>query len=98
MQTQEVIRSRQDRSVGPEAIDGQVRDAMSGVTREQRVEPTVDGARHDVDAALEAVDQPKTDATTADQAPRPGHVEVAGGLGVRLYMLREALLNAVNGE
>jgi hypothetical protein len=97
MQTQEAIRSRQDRDPS-QALDGQVRDAMSGVSRPDTPQPTVAGARTEVDAALEAVDQPKTDATTADKAPQPGHVEIAGRVGVQLYMLREALLNAVNGE
>lgn len=99
MSTQERInRSTENRGPGLQT-EGEVRDALSGVTRvESSPEVTVDGARTAIDAAFEAVEQPMTDATAADRAPRPGHAEVAGGLGQRLFVLREALLNAVNGE
>lgn len=58
---------------------------------ERFVDLTVETVRPEVAAAYEAIDQPVTDATQVDVAPRPGDVEVARTLGVNITLLRVTL-------
>ena len=68
---------------------------------ERFAEVTADGvvtARVEVAAAYERIDTPKTDGSTIDNAPRPGHAEVAKSLGVYLAQMREVMLSAKNDQ